>query len=358
MKSKFLFIAIAALMLSMFLSGCSAAAMRSNSWAGLSADGENAYLAEKSLVYAIQLDNGELLWQYPKDGGDAKEAFFADPVLTTDGQLLIASAGAAHNLLSLDADNGSLNWIFPDAEGTWIAPPLIVNGTIYAPNTDGKLYALDMEGNFLWAKKIGGPLWSQPVSDGEMLYISSLDHHLYTFDLAKEEVVWQTEISGAAPGSPTLDENGNLYLGSFGAKLEAIDSASHKFLWAVETEGWIWDAPSLDGETLYTGDLEGNIYAINTADGSLLWDPIKPNGTIVSSPLVTEDLIAFGTETGTAYAIDAEGKILWQENIEGRLYTTPVYANDLILFSPMESDTLLVALNLEGDEVWSFTPED
>lgn len=357
MKFKILFIAIAALMLSMLLSGCSAAAMRSNSWAGLSADGETAYLAEKNLIYAFQVDNGNLRWQYPKDGGDSKEAFFADPVLTADGQLLIASAGKNHSLISLDPANGSQNWIFSEPEGAWIAPPLAVKETIYAPNTDGKLYAFDLKGNFLWAKKIGGPLWAQPVSDGEKLYISSLDHHLYTFDLATDEILWQTEISGAAPGSPTLGEDGKLYLGSFGSKIEAIDGETHKIVWSVETEGWIWDAPSLDGEVLYTGDLAGNVYAINTADGSLLWGPIKPNGTIISSPLVTEEMIVFGTESGKAYAIDKEGKILWQKNIEGRLYTTPVYANDLILFSPMGSDTLLVALDLKGNEVWSFTPK-
>lgn len=345
-------------MLSMLLSGCSASAMRSNSWAGLSADGETAYLAEKTLVYALQMDNGNVRWQYPEDGGDAKEAFFSNPVLTDDGQLLIASAGTNHSLLSLNPANGKLNWNFTEAEGAWIASPLAVNDKVYAPNTDGKLYALDMDGNFLWAKKIGGPLWAQPVSDGEKLYISSLDHHLYTFDLAKEEVVWQTEISGAAPGSPTLDENGNLYLGSFGSKIEAIDGTSHKILWSVDTEGWVWSAPSLDGEILYTGDLEGNIYAINTADGNLAWGPIQPNGTIISSPLVMDDFIVFGTETGSAYAVDKEGKILWQQAVGGRLYTTPVYGSDRILFSPMESDSILVALDFEGNQVWDFIPEN
>jgi len=358
-KLKIVFFALIAVMLSILLSGCSAAAMRSNSWAGLSTDEDNAYLANKSFVYAIQANNGSVLWQYPEEKADSKEAFFSTPVLTEDGQVLVASAGTNHSLISLNVDNGNFNWSFSDSEGTWIAHPLVMDETIYAPNTDGKLYALDMNGNFLWAKHIGGPLWASPVTDGEYLYLSSLDHHLHVFDPASEELLWSTEISGAAPGSAVLDqENNTLYLGSFGAKIEAIDADTHNVRWQVDTEGWIWGAPALEENTLFAGDLEGNLYAINTEDGSLLWNPVKPNGTIVGSPLITENFVAIGTESGVAYAINREGKIVWQQDIGGNLYTAPVQSGEFILFSPMETDSILVALDAEGRQVWQFAPEN
>ena len=357
MKLKTLLILSMVLLLSILLSGCSASAMRTNSWSGLSADANNAYLANGAVVYAINLNNGTRLWQYPAEGADNKEAYFANPVLTDDGQLLITSAGSNHSLTSLDAAKGTANWIFGDAASTWIASPAVVDGVIYAPNTDGSLYALDMNGNLRWQKEIGGALWAQPVSDGAMLYITSLDHNIYAFDLNTQEVSWTISLKGALPGAAVLDEAGNLYVGSFGSNVVRINTQSRDFAWENEIAGWVWDAPTLSGETLYVGDLAGNFHAFNTSDGSELFTAIKPDGPITGSPLVLDAFSVIGTESGTAYAIDNEGNIVWQQTVGGRLYTAPVQGGDLILFSPMETDSILVALDLDGRQVWQFTPK-
>ncbi len=360
MKLKKIFILSAAVMLFVLLSGCSASAMRSNSWSGLSADAEKAYLAKGTFVYAISLSNGSMAWRYPAEKADSKEAYFANPVLSEDGQLIIASAGSNHSLSSLNPATGNLNWTFSDAEGVWIASPLVLGDTLYAPNTDGKLYALDLNGSFLWAKHIGGALWAQPVSDGDFLYITSLDHHVYAFDLQKKEVTWNVDLGGAIPGALALDAEGKLYLGSFASAIVSIDSQSQNLAWETPTKGWIWDAPVLDADTLYVGDLDGYFHSINTADGSENWDAFQPDGPVTGSPLVSKDFVVLGTESGTAYAIDNDGKIVWQQNVGERLYTNPVQSGELLLFAPtgIKIKIALVALDIEGRQVWQFTPEN
>ena len=351
------------LLLSVLLSGCSASAMRTSSWAGLSADAETAYLANGSLVYAIDAKNGSQLWQYPADGADNKEAYFATPVLTPDGQLLIASAGSNHSLTSLDPTNGAANWTFADAESAWIGAPTVVNETIYAPNSDGNLYAFNLSGNPLWKTLIGDGLWAQPVSDGEMLYITSLDHNVYAFEPDTKEIAWSVGVTGAIPGGAAFDENGALYVGSFGSNVVRIDINSQSLGWDSEIDGWVWDTPALDGEMLYLGDLQGNFHAFNTSDGSEIFAPVKLNAPITGTPLVLDDFIVVGTEgvdeneSGKAYAIDREGGIVWQQSILGKLYTAPVASGDLILFAPMEADAALVALDHDGRQVWQFIPE-
>ncbi len=360
MKSKTIFILMMALLLSLLLSGCSASAMQANSWSGLAADTENAYLANGSLVFAIDLDNGSQLWQYPADGADNAESYFANPVLTDDGQVLIASAGSNHSLTSLNAANGNANWTFADADGAWIASPAVVDEIIYAPNSDGKLYAIDLDGAFMWAKAIGGALWSTPVTDGNLLYITSLDHHVYAFDPQEKEIIWKVELDGAAPGAAAIDEDGNLYVGTFGATVAKIDTATQAVDWQSNIQGWVWDAPVIDGTTLYVGDLEGYFHAFNTATGTENFDPIQPDGPITGSPLVLDEFIVIGTESGKVYAIDNEGSILWQKTVatEGQIYTTPVQGKDLILFAPMEADVSLVAYDFDGKQVWPFTPAE
>lgn len=363
MKFKKLLILSMVLLLSVLLSGCSASAMRTNSWAGLSTDGETAYLAKGTIVYAIDLQNGTQLWQYPADGADAKEAYFATPVLTDDGQLLIASAGTNHSLTSLDPTNGVANWTFAGAAAAWLGAPAVMDEVIYAPNSDGNLYALDLDGNALWQKEIGGALWAQPANDGEMLYITSLDHNVYAFDPASQEVAWSVSVKGALPGGATLGENGDLYVGSFGSNVVRIDTATQKIVWDSEIAGWIWDAPALTGEKLYVGDLQGNFHGFNTADGSEIFNSVPLNAPIIGTPLVIDDFIVVGTEgqdetdTGKAYAIDSNGGVVWQQSITGKLYTAPVEGNDLILFAPMEADAVLVALDHDGRQVWQFIPE-
>lgn len=364
MKLKTLLILSMVLVFSVLLSGCSASAMSANSWAGLSADAETAYLANGSLVYAVDLKNGSQLWQYPADSADTKEAYFATPVLTDDGQLLIASAGTNHSLTSLDSVRGTVNWTFADAESAWLAAPTVVDETIYAPNTDGSLYALHLDGSLRWKKEIGGAMWAAPISDGEMLYITSLDHSLYAFDLSTQETAWSVSVKGAIPGGASIDEAGSLYLGSFGSNVARVDSASQSIVWDISVPGWVWDAPAIDGEMLYVGDLQGNFHAFNTSNGTEIFDALKLNAPVTGTPLVLEDFIVVGTEgsadetdPGKAYAIDREGAILWQQTITGKLYTAPVQGGDLILFAPMETDAVLVALDHDGRQVWQFIPE-
>jgi outer membrane protein assembly factor BamB len=129
------------------LSACSGQAAV-NTWHGLAADADRAYVSAGSFIYAVDVKNGSEVWRYPAKA-DAKFMYFATPVLTTDGQLLIGSVGTKHDFISLDPATGKEKWAkpFSDGKGTWVASPLVLNDTIYAPNDDGFLYILDMQGN-------------------------------------------------------------------------------------------------------------------------------------------------------------------------------------------------------------------
>jgi len=61
------------------LSACSSAASRGTSWPGLTADANNAYLANGQFIYAARLTDGSKLWQYPDKAGS--QQFLASPLL-------------------------------------------------------------------------------------------------------------------------------------------------------------------------------------------------------------------------------------------------------------------------------------
>jgi outer membrane protein assembly factor BamB len=345
-----MFVLLAALLLSSCVGG--SAARGSTSWPGLAADADNVYIADGTYVYAVTLADGKQLWKFPEK---SSSSFFAAPVLTEDGQLLVGSEGNDYALYSIDPKTGKEKWPgpFKDAKDRWVASPLVFNNTIYAPNADGNLYIISTDGKLIESVDLGGALWSAPVTDGKYIYITSLDHQFHAIDITSHKIVYTVDLGGAIPGGPAVGTNG-LYVGSFSKKLEVISNGNHHVL--TETPNWIWGGPVLDGKTLYYADLDGNVYSFDIASEKQNWSS-KADGAIVASPLVVGDQIIVATEAGTVTSLDKDGRNVWDRSVGGKIYSNIVSSGELILVSPVSADINVAALDLNGKLVWSFTPE-
>ncbi|OGO25882.1 MAG: hypothetical protein A2Y54_10090 [Chloroflexi bacterium RBG_16_51_16] len=330
-----------------------------NNWPGLSVDSEKAYLAAGAHVYAVELSTGSEAWRYPTEPNN-KHQFFIAPSLTPDGQLLVGSAGTEHVFISLDPATGKENWAAPflGSKGPWMAAPLVFEDQIYAPNADGTLYILDLQGSLVDSIELGGSLWSKPVTDGRLVYVASLDHHLHIIDPSLNENINTVDMGGAIPGGATAAADG-VYVGSFTGRLEAVSSSGQNQTLA-ESEDWIWGAPALKDDTLYFADLGGRVYSLDLIKDVQNWSDIKPNGPIAASLLPVDDMVVIVTESGEVYAYDPQGKEIWPRPYAagGNLYTSPVAAADLILVAPYHAEYLLIALDREGRLVWEFPPKE
>lgn len=346
------------LLASVLLSACSSAAS-STSWPGLAADTKNAYLANGQFVYAARLSDGAKVWQYPTQAGT--EQFFSNPVLTPDGQLLVGSSGRDYALYSVDATTGAAKWAAPfTATDHWVASPLVVGDTIYAPNNNGTLYAIKLAtGQLAWSLPLGHSLWGAPTTDGKLIFVSSLDHFLYAVDPNTHKLVWKTNLGGSAPGSPLVASDGSsLYLGSFARKVFAVEAATGAIRWTASLKDWVWNTPALAGDAIYTADISGNLYSLGASSGKNTWSEVKPDGPVTGSPLALSNGVVFATESGSLYAYKPDGTALWPPAvIGGKIYTTPVLAGDRILVAPMGAEYLLYAVNSKDGSIapWHFT---
>lgn len=369
MKSKRILFVIVIALAAILLSGCTGQQLN-NSWPGLASDGENAYLAAGQYLYAIRLSDGQEVWRYPDSGSNSIQ-FIAQPVIAPDGTIIIGSAGSDHRLVALDPSSLSgtevktpaEKWIFTKARSSWVAGVLILEGKVFAPNSDGMLYVLDLQDgssskSALQEIDLGGALWARPSTDGRLVYVATVDHHLYGIDPETYEFAWPAiDLGGAAPGTPLVGPNGNVYIGSFTAEVVKVDPASGADTLLTSTQGWVWGGPVSDGQNIYFGDLEGNLFAVDAASGDQVWS-IQPDGPVVGSPLVMPDFIAFVTESGSVYAVDNEGKIVWQRDVGGQIYTDPVAGSDRILVAPMQAEFSMAVLDTNGNQVWTFSPEN
>src|SRR4030042_5170787 len=117
MKSKTIILFITIGLISILISACSSTVYASTGWHGLTTNADTAFLAAGTQIYAIDLNTGSEDWRYPSKV-NAKISFYANPVLTSDGQLIVP--GYDHKLYSLNPATGSENWIFTGAKNSLI----------------------------------------------------------------------------------------------------------------------------------------------------------------------------------------------------------------------------------------------
>ncbi len=369
MKSnRLISLAILALLAGL-LSACTGQAAVTN-WPGLTSDGEFAYLADGAQVYTIRLsDHAELLnaeskaIRYPLER-DAQLAFYAPPALLPDGKSIIignANPAKPHSLFAADPKTGTTLWSYEDAGSFWVGAPLVTADTIYIPNNDGSLYALNLTGTLRW-KKINAEhgLWAHPVTNGTAIFVTSLNHFIYSIDAISGETIWKKDLQNALVSAPVVAEDGFVYTGTLSGDLFALNVDTGKIAWKTTLKGGIWSAPVLSKDgTLYLGTVDGNtgtFYAINAQTGAILRENLEES-SIIASPLILTDRVLYVTEGGLIRAMTETGITNWATPIKGKLYTAPLLVGESILIAPMEGDFYLAAYDLNGVQQWTFSPK-
>ena len=351
MKTKYLVLAGLLLVLAVGLGGC-ASGLTAGGWPAMTADANTAYLAGGPYVYAVNLQTGAQTWRFP-DKASTANPFYATPVLTPDGQLIVG--GFDKKLYSLDPKTGKSNWQFIDAHDRWIGGVFATDKMIYAPNADYKLYALNLQGSLQWSFGADQAIWGSPVSDGTNVYFGTLGRKVYAVNAQTGQQTWVQSLDGAVLGTPVLGADNTVYVGSYGGTVYALNTASGEARVFKQTTSWIWSGPVSDGKNLYVGDANGKFFAYPLTGMGQAWTQAL-SGAIVGSPLVSGDTIVVGTEAGSVYFMDLNGKNARPIAISGKVYATPVAAGNLILVAPTAGDATLVALDPTGAIKWSFIP--
>lgn len=375
------------------LTSCSGSAVPAN-WPGLSTDGENLYVAYGAGVLGIEAATQDVLWSYRPENASL---FFYAPPSVENGRAIIGDFGAAQGLFSpqtvvsiygLDVSdrNAQPIWTRNDlAKDRIVAGPLQVDGVAYVATADNLLLALEVEtGEELWRFATEFSIWATPTYYEETLFVASLDRHLYAIDATDGSEKWAIELSGAMSAEPVVNPENNLvYAASYDRELHAIDIDSGNEVWAVQATDWIWSAPALTDGTLYFGDSSGNVFAVDAADGEVLWEsgvhamntvagvtqnpPLEIKGAIQASPAVHNGMVYFASlgngasEEGLLVALDAaSGDELWQVTTPAPLFADPVIVDDVIVIAMQSEAGILQAYELEtGDLSWSFqAPEN
>jgi len=367
MKKSRVMIFVVLAFLSMFLAACSGAV--AESWPGVAVVGDSIYLSNATQIYQLGLADGLEKWRFPAEP-DNKINFYAPVVLSQDDQLLVGSYN--HVFYSIQPGGGQTNWSFADAKDRYITKALLMGDQIYVGSADGNLYCLGLNGSLRWQFATGHAIWGAPVSDGQVIYVASMDHYIYALDPQSGDLIWKTEdLGGQLVAQPALSAGGVLYIGAFGSRTEnlerssrlvAVDAGNGQVLWSTPSRGWVWSTPLLVDDVLYFGDNEGFIYAVDAQSGEILWQSqpdTSANRPIIGAPVILGDRLYIGSKAGLLHILNpTDGSAVTQpKTIGGQIYADLVLADQEILIAPLGLENkLLLAVNPEGIEQWSFFP--
>jgi outer membrane protein assembly factor BamB len=156
-------------------------------------------------------------------------------------------------------------------------------------------------------------LWTSPAVIGDSLYVSTLDGHIYDLSLETGQLLgWSFEAEAGFASSPVVYEE-QIYVGSFDRYLYAIGTGSNVSMWKFPQEepagNWFWASPIVSEGIVYAASLDGRLYGINGTTGGEIWsyttkDQSDEPSSIVSSPVLVDNLLIVVNESGTVYVFD------------------------------------------------------
>lgn len=197
--------------------------------------------------YSVSTD-GNMIWKFPIGGVSGSSPTIANnkyeeiwgfqkhnskepKKLTADGGFVYFGSWNNHRY-ALNVENGKLVWQFITG-GLTSSPSTIYDKTLYFGSWDTYFYALSAEnGKLLWKTRTGGYVEQKPVVHDKMIYFGSMDQHMYALSL-EGKMSWKFVSGGPMLSSPTIYKN-IIYVGSWDTYFYAIDIKTHKILWKFQ----------------------------------------------------------------------------------------------------------------------------
>ena len=265
--------------------------------------------ASDGQFYSISVNTGDIQWSFP-----TRIETISEPSLEEN---LVIFLSGANTLYALDIDSGKQVWLYTRQDTQAISvrggsKPAVKAGTAYVGFADGAVVALNSKtGALKWERQLNRnkrfrDVDSDPLIDGEFLFVSSFDNAIYCLRSATGEVVWKSE--KGAFGTPLMVGD-TVYFASTGGESQALDRSSGKKKWAFPIEDGIATGARTYKGLLVFGESRGDLHFLDAVTGNPVGH-FSPGKGIMSTPVVDEksDRIYFISGEANVYAV----KVAWK----------------------------------------------
>jgi len=250
-------------------------------------------------IYALDAENGELVWNY-RAGRDAGAGF--DPLPTVvDGRVYV---GDENYLYAFDAESGELIWRFEVPWGGGLhgvdSAPIVIDNRVYFGSWDGWFYCLDAN--------TGELIWEYSDGDGKMGHVIKAPAFSNALNAQNGDLIWKFQIGDEIGSSPAVVDNivyiGAGFMGHLpGDGMWAFDARTGELLWYFDTENIPVGCPAVAHSRVYFQSDDGYLYALDAKNGSIVWKYYTDTWAW-SPPIVIGDKVVIGN--GELQVLDAE----------------------------------------------------
>lgn len=186
-----------------------------------------------------------------------------------------------------------------------------------------------------WKFPTGDRVISSPVCQDKVLYFGGDDGNIYAVDAENGRQIWKRPTGGPVPSTPAI-ANGTVYAGSYDGKFYALNALTGTIRWKFATGGErrfeakgihgleprtqtmadqydvFLSSPVIAQGAVYFGSGDGHLYALDAASGELRWK-FKTGDVIHASPAYADGVLYVGSWDSFFYAVDAAtGKEKWR----------------------------------------------
>lgn len=264
--------------------------------------GERLYFgASDGNFYCLSANTGEVIWSVA-----TRVENLAEPLLAEG---LIYFLSGANSVYALDAETGKQVWLHTrqDTQSLSIrggSRPAYRNGTVYVGFSDGAIMAFVAKtGQIKWERQLNRnkrfrDLDSNPIVDGDFLYVAGFDDHLYALRAATGEVVWKSEKGGY--GTPLVTDS-HIYFSTSAGEFHCLDRSTGTTVWRVPTPNGIATSAQIYKGLVVFGESQGKLKFVDKGSGKVVGE-FDPGRGILSPPTIDE-------KAGRVFFISGEANV-------------------------------------------------
>lgn len=318
-------------------------------------DGAVFFSSSDGVLHAVDYNSGIAKWSFNSNGekmSDIWDYYLCSPKAAKG---LVFWGSADNNLYAVNQISGAIKWQFK-AENIIHATPEVDGDTLYVGDYNGNLYALNViDGKMLWSfRTIGdryfpnGEIQKGVAVDDGAVYFGSRDYNIYAVNIKSGRGVWNLKEGSWVISTPTIYENRLFYGTSDTHEFVCLDKRSGKELWRLPVPMRVYGSAVVAGDVVYFGCFDGVLRGANITDGKIVFEYrtkgnmdnrekvygpdgkfragfelygkdyldseriIHTLGAILSTPVVNDNWIYFGSSDGGIYRVritkDGEGQ--------------------------------------------------
>ena len=133
---------------------------------------------------------------------------------------------------------------------------------------------------------------------------------------------------------------------------------SFKLLWNYTAGAAVWSSPSVVNGRVFVGCRDGNVFCLNSTDGTSLWGYQTRSVVQYSSPAIVNGCIYIGSDDGCINCLDINTGIpFWNSHVGFMVKSSPAVVEGRVYVG--SSDHNVYCLNAsDGTEIWSYPTLD